>query len=119
MPPRSEVGSVPLAGRAHTTLANVWFLSGMGARGLLYHGLLVTSCRPFYFLPSDRGLPSYRPTVLPSYRSILAALLPSDRSSYRPDPRHSLRRSVHHPTVLRSTILPSYCLAFLTRNAHN
>ena len=40
MPPRSPEGSVPLAGRAHTNLPNVWFVSGMGARGLLYHALI-------------------------------------------------------------------------------
>ena len=37
MPPRSEEGSVPLAGRAHTSSSNVWFVTAMGARGLLYH----------------------------------------------------------------------------------
>ena len=37
---RTESGTMPLAGRAHTSLRNVWFLGGMGARGLLYHALL-------------------------------------------------------------------------------
>ena len=51
LPPRCELGAVPLAGRAHACFCaesvarggsahNVWVLSGVGSRGLLYHALL-------------------------------------------------------------------------------
>lgn len=43
LPPRSPAGgSIPLAGRAHSQpgQANVWFATGLGARGLLYHSAL-------------------------------------------------------------------------------
>ena len=41
LPPRSVEGALPLAGLAHTDAPrrNVWFVGGMGARGLLYHAL--------------------------------------------------------------------------------
>ena len=41
LPPRSAEGALPLAGLAHTDAPrrNVWFVGGMGARGLLYHAL--------------------------------------------------------------------------------
>jgi hypothetical protein len=41
-PPRSDLGTLPLAGRAHTCgrqPRNVWTLGGMGSRGLLYHAI--------------------------------------------------------------------------------
>lgn len=40
LPPRSEAGSIPIAGRAHTDARNVWFVGGMGSHGLLYHALV-------------------------------------------------------------------------------
>ena len=40
LPPRSAEGALPLAGRAHTDHGNVWFVGGMGSRGLLYHSLV-------------------------------------------------------------------------------
>ena len=41
-PPRTELGSVPLAARAHTGagVRNVWLIGGLGSRGLLYHAIL-------------------------------------------------------------------------------
>jgi glycine/D-amino acid oxidase-like deaminating enzyme len=40
LPPRNELGALPLAGRAHTSHSNVWLVGGMGARGLLYHAVV-------------------------------------------------------------------------------
>jgi hypothetical protein len=45
LPPRSQLGSVPLAGRLPPWLGNPegrpwWLLVGLGARGLVYHGWL-------------------------------------------------------------------------------
>ena len=40
LPPRTAEGALPLAGRAHTDRSNVWFVGGMGSRGLLYHALV-------------------------------------------------------------------------------
>ena len=40
LPPRSSAGAIPLAGRAHAAGSNVWFVCGMGSRGLLYHALV-------------------------------------------------------------------------------
>ena len=41
-PPRCPDGAVPLAGRAHCASGHrhVFFLAGMGSRGLLYHALM-------------------------------------------------------------------------------
>ena len=43
-PPRTELGSLPLAGRAHAgaSLRNVWAVGGMGSRGLLYHSIVAS-----------------------------------------------------------------------------
>ncbi len=39
-PPRTPSGALPLAGRAHSDAAHgIWFATGFGARGLLYHAL--------------------------------------------------------------------------------
>ncbi|KAG8470280.1 hypothetical protein KFE25_008701 [Diacronema lutheri] len=40
MPPRTRLGSVPLAGRVPGHERNAWFVAGLGGRGLLYHAEL-------------------------------------------------------------------------------
>lgn len=44
MPPRTSDGALPLAGRAHCTAGHrhVWYVTGLGARGLLYHAIVAS-----------------------------------------------------------------------------
>ena len=39
-PPRTHAGALPLAGSVHVDGRRCWFAAGLGARGLIYHGLL-------------------------------------------------------------------------------
>ena len=40
-PPRTPLGALPLAGSARVDdETSAWFLAGLGARGLVYHGIL-------------------------------------------------------------------------------
>jgi len=41
LPPRSSLGSIPLAGKMEIeTQENVWYLNGLGSRGLIHHSYL-------------------------------------------------------------------------------